>query len=345
MALDMVPTEVLQGIRERLHPDTVKLLGETSRTMRGRLSLPVTLTQSVRNLRFLSSDERASIDYARVSSWFAVALFVVDGFNLASLAVLVSNECKLIGNDDVINEAGALPFPTSNVPLVREAMLALFAARPLRVDWARTDFALAVRIASVSGWDNVLVAMASAAPHLLPLHASAALDYAASQGHASIVQLLLNLHPPHNHSVSLAFEDASPFRHACANGHADVAAALLDARSSYSFNVAARDNFALIRASANGFGPVVSILLKRCANELDPAAFGSLALQLAVDGGHSTVVQLLLEDGRADWSILGQEYQEVLLPFIEYLKARDLAAASSVSNVVIMDSDAISISV
>lgn len=142
-----------------------------------------------------------------------------------------------------------------------------------------------------------------------------AFAWAAVNGHAGVVELLLPRVDPV--TVTNAIQDAAK------NGHAGVVALLLgDGRGDPTWGA----NHAIKRAAANGYTDVVALLLPFADNQAlqdmftravcrgaadivellledgraDPAASDNWAIRTARKRGHADVVELLLADGRAD---------------------------------------------
>ncbi|KAJ3106176.1 hypothetical protein HK100_003767 [Physocladia obscura] len=209
--------------------------------------------------------------------------------------------------------------------------------------WSRCD-SLAVQITAISGWTHVFADFVDHVPNFLQNYGNFALDFAAANNCTHLVDAILKYHRLDSCAVDLGRDDSFAFRMACLYGHVDVVRAILDAsafwrrrwqhqqqhllqpcngnQSNFSkesvLKVTACDNYALIRACQNGHTEVVRLLLSEC-RELNPMDFNARALIIAIENRQVDVVALLLKDERVDWTILPQDYQCVLIPFIQYL--------------------------
>ena len=125
-------------------------------------------------------------------------------------------------------------------------------------------------------------------------HDNYAIRCASENGHADVVQLLLQ-----DKRVDPAADNNYAIVWASQNGHVNVVQLLLqDPR----VDPAADNNYAIGWASRNGHINVVQLLLQD--PRVDPAGSNNLAIRFASSYGHTDVVQLLLQDPRVDPGVL-----------------------------------------
>ncbi|KAJ3403847.1 hypothetical protein HDU80_003661, partial [Chytriomyces hyalinus] len=318
-----LPAEIMPLITVHLHPHHLHALRRLCRDAQQHLAIPPSFSFALNNMRALcaSDSNRNNSIFSPTLNWsslgpvYLAAYIAVAGVSYSSLQVM--------GID--YEESTALDIATDAAALLSNALI--LAAehdglsrkrwnKPI-VRWEMCE-SLVVQIAAISGWSSVLQAIASHVPGFAASHANLILDYTAQNGHAEIVAYLLQHWSAH---VNLGYLASSAFRHACANGHADVVLAILEqaGRVDANLNVKAHDNYALMKAAEHGHADIVEILLRHCRDELDPSAFNCHALRLAVENGHSSVVQALLDDGRCDTTELPKEHQEVLEAYMMHL--------------------------
>jgi ankyrin repeat protein len=119
--------------------------------------------------------------------------------------------------------------------------------------------------------------------------------FAASKGHAAVVEILLN-----DKRVDPAAENNKAVRHAAHLGHTEAVEALLhDDR----VDPAACDNHAIQWSARLGFTAVVQMLLQDA--RVDPTSCNNEALYQAISHEESDIVHLLLSDARVFASVIG----------------------------------------
>ncbi|KAJ3265363.1 hypothetical protein HDU77_005606 [Chytriomyces hyalinus] len=321
-----LPAEIMPLITVYLHPHHLHALRRLCRDAQQHLAIPPSFSFALNNMRALcASDIRSnrnnnstfspSLNWSSLGPVYLAAYIAVAGVSYSSLQVM--------GID--YEESTALDIATDAAALLSNALILAAEQDGLSrkrwnkpiVRWEMCE-SLVVQIAAISGWSSVLQAIASHVPGFAATHANLILDYTAQNGHAEIVAYLLQHWSEH---VNLGYLGSSAFRHACANGHAEVVLAILEqaGRVDANLNVKAHDNYALMKAAEHGHADIVHILLRHCRDELDPSAFNCHALRLAVENGHSSVVQALLNDGRCDTTELPKEHQEVLEAYMMHL--------------------------
>jgi WD40 repeat protein len=126
---------------------------------------------------------------------------------------------------------------------------------------------------------------------------SSAITWAAENGHAALVELLLQ-----DDRVDPTAKDNIAFRRAAASGHVSVVELLLqDDR----VDPTAKDNIAFQFAASNGHLQVVERLLRD--PRVDPTVQNNYPFRRAAASGHVSVVELLLQDPRVDPSSLDND--------------------------------------
>ncbi|KAJ3239530.1 hypothetical protein HDU81_005757 [Chytriomyces hyalinus] len=319
-----LPAEIIPLITVYLHPHQLHALRRLCRSAQQRLAIPPSFSFALNNMRALcASDIRSNrnsifsptLNWSSLGPVYMAAYIAVAGVSYSSLQVMGIDYEESTALD-ISTEAAAL---LSNALILAAQQDGLSRRRwnkPI-VRWEMCE-SLVVQIAAISGWSSVLQAIASHVPGFAASHANLILDYTAQNGHSEIVTYLLEHWSAH---LNLGYLGSSAFRHACANGHAQVVLAILEQadRVGGNLNVKAHDNYALMKAAENGHSDIVDILLRHCRNELDPSAYNCHALRVAVENGHTSVVQALLDDGRCDTTELPKEHQEVLEAYIMHL--------------------------
>ena len=118
------------------------------------------------------------------------------------------------------------------------------------------------------------------------------LQWAARQGHADVVRLLLEKGANVN-AQRLQGHGETPLYQAASNGHADVVGLLLQKGA----NVNALGSAPLYGAASNGHADVARLLLQKGANVNAQDQGGGAPLYGAASNGNADVVRLLLEKG------------------------------------------------
>jgi len=126
------------------------------------------------------------------------------------------------------------------------------------------------------------------------LHRRTPLSYAAENGHAPVVSLLLMTGAVKADSTNL--HGRTPLSYAAENGHAPVVNHLLKTGTIKADSKGTDGRTPLSYAAENGHAPVVNLLLKTEAVKADSKGTdGRTPLSYAVENGHASVVKLLLQ--------------------------------------------------
>ena len=166
------------------------------------------------------------------------------------------------------------------------------------VSEADEDGTTALMIASQGGHENVVsVLMTSGADVLATDKAgTAALMMASVRGHMNVVRLLLD-NGADRHIDAAGDNGTTALMLASDEGYGNVVQALLEAGADRNINAQNHDGrTALMKASRRGFKDVVRILLMYHADVNIESVKGYTAIMLAEKGGHSSVVDILLDD-------------------------------------------------
>ncbi|KAI1395557.1 ankyrin repeat-containing domain protein [Hypoxylon fuscum] len=119
-----------------------------------------------------------------------------------------------------------------------------------------------------------------------------ALSYASYNGNVPLVRLLLE-RGANVHSISA--EEYTPLQLALVKGHVDVVQCILDRGIPIDF---AHQKFGyLLRASKQGFTPMVRLLIDQGASINGPSTLGQTPLILASESGHIEIIKILLDEG------------------------------------------------
>jgi ankyrin repeat protein len=123
------------------------------------------------------------------------------------------------------------------------------------------------------------------------------LSWAAGEGHEDLVRLLLARDDINADSFDNA--GSTPLLYAAIGGHEGVVQELIQGGAEIDAAATAPHDgeTALAQCAAGGFGEAVTMLMKHGANIEARTRFGETALDTAVNLGHVSVVQLLLENG------------------------------------------------
>ncbi|KAI9349116.1 hypothetical protein BDR26DRAFT_1004227 [Obelidium mucronatum] len=329
-----LPVEVLASITVHLHPHQLHALRRLARNSGERLLLPPSFAFAYKNLQILHRHhcnennkysetlQYQSICWTLLGENYIAALFAIYGVSYHSLSLL-GIEYEESTRLDLKESTCAAMVPQAMILAAQHDKQYLPRIKK-SMDWGTCD-ALSIQIAAISGWTPVVMAIFDAFAGASSFHVDLALDLAAQNGHLELVEYLL---AQQRIPVNLGYENSSSFRHACMNGHKHVVQALVQFNETLPrarrLDPVACDSFALMKASQFGFHEVVSYLLHSFSDVVDPMAFNGMALQLAIANGQADVVRVLVADWRVDWTVLKEEYQAVLRPFLEYLKVNDV---------------------